>query len=337
MTFEEIIQQIESGKYAPIYFLHGEEPFFIDQIEEAIDRRVLTDAEKGFNHTILYGKDVDHLQLLDTLRRFPMMSQYQVVILREAQEMRSLAEIVGYIEKPMPTTVFVICHKYKKLDARTKFGKAVATKALVFESKKLYDNQIADWITKSVRSKKRSIDPAAAALLGEYLGTDLAKVQNELDKLFLNLPAGTAITADHIQQFVGISKEFNIFELQKALAGRDLPKIARIQQNFESNIKRNPLIGTIAGLFNFFSKVFQLHELQAQGKSENEILKSLDLRSEWFLRDYRLAARNFSKGQVENVISLLRQFDLRSKGVETDTTSTGDEALQKELFFRILN
>ncbi len=338
MTFEEIIQNIKAKKFAPIYFLHGEEPFFIDKIEEAVDAAVLSEAEKGFNQTLLYGKDVDAIQLLDYLRRYPMMSQYQVVILREAQEMKNLADLTSYAENPMPTTVFVVCHKYKKIDGRTKFAVALGkSKSVVFESKKLYDNQVADWISKYCKSKKRQIEPAAAALLSEYLGADLAKVSNELDKIFLNLPEGKTISPDHVQQFVGISKDYNIFELQKAFATRDLPKIAQISKYFEANIKKNPLIVTISGLFNFFSKTFQLQELQAQRKSETEILKALELRSEWFLRDYRAATSNFSKPQLENIISQLRRYDLRSKGVETDTTNNGDEQLMKELFFKILN
>lgn len=338
MTYEEILKDIRARNFAPIYFLHGEEPFFMDKIEEALEATVLPEAEKGFNQTILYGKDVDHLTLLDYLRRYPMMSQFQVVILREAQEMKGLTELVGYAENPMPTTVFVVCHKHKKLDLRTKFGKAISSgKAVVFESKRLYDNQIPDWISGFCKSKKLAIEPPAAALLAEYLGTDLAKISNELDKLALNLPAGTTVTAAHVQQFVGISKDYNVFELQKAIATRDMAKVARIQQYFEANIRRNPLIATISSLFNFFSKVYMLHSLRAKGASEPEILKEMDLRSEWFLRDYKAAAGNFSASKTVEIIGLLRQYDLRSKGVDTDTTNTGEEELMKELFFKIMH
>ena len=207
MSYDDIVRDVRAGKFQPVYFLHGEEPFHIDRIEEAIDRHALSEAEKGFNQSILYGKDVDHLTLLDYLRRYPMMSERQVVILREAQEMKALGELAGYVENPMPSTVFVVCHKHKKYDMRSKLGKALSAKGLVFESKKLYDNQVPDWIAGYCKTQKRGIEPAAAVLLAEYLGADLAKISNELDKLALNLPGGAAITPAHIQEYIGISKD----------------------------------------------------------------------------------------------------------------------------------
>lgn len=336
MTFEEILRDISNNKIAPVYFLHGEEPYFIDQIETAIETNVLSEAEKGFNQSVLYGKDVDHLVLLDYLRRYPMMSERQVVILREAQEMKGLTELASYLENPMLSTVFVVCHKHKKVDLRTKMGKALQGKnVLLFESKKLYDNQVPDWIAGYCKSKKLTVEPSAAALLAEYLGADLARIANELDKLVLNLPAGTAVTPVHVQEYVGISKDYNVFELQKAFALRDLPKIARIREHFAANIRKNPLIVTISSLFAYFSKVYMLHALK--GSSDAEILKALDLRSDWFLKEYKIAANNYTPAQTVRVISLLKEYDLRSKGVDTDTTNTGDEELMKELFWKILN
>jgi DNA polymerase-3 subunit delta len=336
MTFDEILRDIHTRHFQPLYFLHGEEPFFIDQIADAVEANVLAEAEKSFNQSILYGKEVDHLTLLDSLRRFPMMSERQVVILREAQEMKSLAELVSYMENPMPSTVFVVCHKHKKVDLRTKFGKALQGKNVVlFESKKLYDNQVADWTSSYCKTKKLSVEPSAAILLAEYLGTDLAKIANELDKLSLNLPVGTAVTRAHVQEYVGISKDYNVFELQKAFALRDLPKIARIREHFAANIRKNPLIVTVSSLFAYFSKVYMLHSLK--GSSDAELLKTLDLRSDWFLKEYKIAANNYSPAQTAQVISLLKEYDLRSKGVETDTTNTGDEELMKELFWKIIN
>ena len=335
MNFDDILRDIKAGKFSPIYFLHGEEPYFIDRIEEAVDRHALSEGEKGFNQTVLYGKDVDHLTLLDYLRRYPMMSERQVVILREAQEMKSLGELAGYFEKPMPSTVFVVCHKHKKYDMRTKLGKVLASKALVFESKKLYDNQVPDWIAAFCRAKKRSIEMPAAELIAEYLGADLAKVANELDKLALNLPAETTITANHVQEYIGISKDYNVFELQRAFALRDLAKIARIQQYFAANIRKNPLIVTIASLHAYFTKVYMLHFLQTAGDAE--MSKALDLRSDFFLKEYKLAARNYPLQQTEYILHVLREYDLRAKGVDTDTTNTGDEELMKEMFFKILH
>ncbi len=336
MTFEEILRDIQARRFQPIYFLHGEEPFFIDKIADAVEAEALSEAEKGFNQSILYGKDADHLSLLDTLRRYPMMSERQVVILREAQEMKSLAELVSYVGNPMPSTIFVVCHKHKKVDLRTKFGKALQGKNVaLFESKKLYDNQVADWISGYCKTKKLAVEPSAAALLAEYLGTDLAKIANELDKLALNLPPGTAINAAHVQEYVGISKDYNVFELQKAFALRDTAKIARIREHFAANIRKNPLIVTVSSLFAYFSKVFMLHSLK--GSSDAELVKALDLRSDWFLKEYKIAAGNYSPTQTAHIISLLKEYDLRSKGVDTDTTNTGDEELMKELFWKMLN
>ncbi|MFN0014752.1 MAG: DNA polymerase III subunit delta [Saprospiraceae bacterium] len=335
MTYDDILRDIKAGKFSPIYFLHGEEPYFIDQIEAAVDRHALSDGEKGFNQTVLYGKDVEHLTLLDYLRRYPMMSERQVVILREAQEMKSLGELVSYFEKPMPTTVFVVCYKYKKYDMRTKLGKTLGAKSLVFESKKLYDNQVPDWITGYCRAKKQSIETAAAVLVAEYLGNDLAKVANELDKVALNLPADSTVTTALVQEFIGISKDYNVFELQRAFALLDLPKIARIQQHFAANIRKNPLIVTVSSLHAYFSKVYMLHFLH--GNSDADMSKALDLRSDFFLKEYKLAAKNYPLQQTEHILYLLREYDLRSKGVNTDTTNTGDEELMKELFFKMLH
>lgn len=333
---EEILRDIRSGKFAPVYFLHGEEPFFIDKIAEAVEDSALPEAERGFNQTVLYGKEVDHLTLLDYLRRYPMMSERQVVILREAQEMKGLAELASYMEKPMPTTVFVVCHKHKKFDMRTKMGKSLGNgKNVVFESKKLYDNQVADWVTGYCRSRKLGIENPAAALLAEYLGTDLARIANELDKLVLNLKPGATITPANVQDFVGISKEYNVFELQKAFALRDAAKVARIRDYFAANIRKNPLIVTISSLFAYFSKVYMLHSLR--GSPDAEVLKALDLRSDWFLKEYKLAATNYSPSQTIAIISLLKTYDLRSKGVDTDTTNTGEEELMKEMFWKIMN
>ena len=336
MSSDEILRDIKAKRFFPVYFLHGEEPFFIDQVAEAVEAHALPEAEKGFNQTVLYGKDVDNITLLDYLRRYPMMSERQVVILREAQEMKGLTELTAYLENPMPSTVFVVCHKHKKVDSRTKFGKALQGKNIVLlESKKLYDNQIADWISAYCKTHHLQIDAAAAGLMAEYLGADLSRISNELEKLTLNLPKGTTISTGHVQEYVGISKDYNVFELQKALAQRDQAKVSRIQQYFAANIRKNPLIVTISSLYAYFSKVYMLHSLK--NAPDAEVLKSLDLRSDWFLKEYRVAANNYSPSQTIAVISLLNEYDLRSKGVNNDNTSTGEEELMKELFWRILH
>lgn len=332
---QDILRDIASRKFAPVYFLHGEESFFIDKIEDTLDKHVLSEAEKGFNQTIVYGKDIDPVTLLDSLRRYPMMSERQVVILREAQDMKNIGELLTYIEQPMPSTVFVVCFKHKKYDMSTKLGKALKAKAVVFEAKKLYDNQVPDWISSHCRSHNLQIDAKAAALMAEYLGTDLSKIDNEISKLAINLPKGSTINTNHIQEYIGISKDYNVYELQKAFAGRETSKIARIRQYFEANIRKNPLIVTISSLHSFYTKVYMLHFLK--NNSDAEKVKLLDLRSDWFLKDYKLAAGHYSLQQTENVLALLRDYDLRSKGVDTDLTHTGEEELMKELFWKILN
>lgn len=341
MTFDDILRDARAGKFAPVYLLHGEEPFFIDKIEAAIEANALPEAEKSFNQTVLYGRDVDPLALLDYLRRYPMMSERQLVILREAQEMKGLSDLLGYLENPMPTTVFVACYKHKKYDLNTKFGKALKAHAVVFESKRLYDNQLPDWIAGYCKSQKLAIEPAAAGLLAEYLGADLAKVANELDKLALNLPSGAAVTVAHVQEYVGISKDYNVFELQKALATRDLAKVARIEQYFAANARRNPFIVTLSSLYNFFSKVYALHFVR--NASEAEQVKTLDLRSEWFLKDYKAAAGHYSLEKTGAIIGFLREYDLRAKGVNPDapdpdrSDNTDETALMRELFWKILH
>ncbi|MBK8557225.1 MAG: DNA polymerase III subunit delta [Lewinellaceae bacterium] len=335
MSFDEILRDVRAGKFQPIYFLHGEEPFFIDRLEAEIEAHALSEGEKSFNQSILYGKEVEPLVLLDYLRRYPMMSERQVVILREAQEMKGLSDLMGYVEQPMASTVFVVCFKHKKFDLNTKFGKALKNKVLLFESKRLYDNQLPDWLVSYAKSKSLKLEPAAVNMLAEYLGTDLAKVANEIDKLALNLPSGASVTPAHVQEYVGISKDYNVYELQKAFAFRDRQKVARIQLYFIANSKKNPFIVTIASLHAFFSKVYMLHFLK--GKPDAEAVKALGLRSEWFLKDYKAAMPNYSFAQLVKILSILREYDLRSKGVDTDTTNTGEEELMKEMFWKILN
>lgn len=333
MTYEELIRSIRSRQFASIYFFHGEEPFFIDRLEQAIEENVLPEAERGFNQAILYGKDIEPLTLLDYVRRYPMMSERQVVVLREAQEMRNIAELLAYVENPMPTTVLVLSYKHKKYDMNTKFGKALKKHAEVFESKKLYDNQLPDWITSYAKLHKLAFDQPATALLAEYLGADLSRVANEIDKLAINLPPGSTITAQHVQDYVGISKDYNVYELQKALGMRDMAKVARIQAYFAANIRKNPLIVTIGSLYTYFSKVYMLHWLR--GQSDAEMVKTLELRSDWFLKEYKLAANFYQAAQAAAVLHLLKEYDLRSKGI--NNIGAGEEELMKELFFKILH
>lgn len=323
--------------------MQGGESYFIDTIADYIEANALTEAEKGFNQTILYGKDTDSMTVVDNARRYPMMAQRQLVMLKEAQEMSTIQQLLSYVEKPSPTTVLVICHKHKKLKMNTKLGKALKKNAVVLESKALYDNQIADWIVGYLKEKKLTITPQAAELTAEYLGTKLDKVANELDKLAINVPAGTQITDKHIEENIGISREYNIFELQRALAQRDVLKSNRIVNYFISNPRKNPLVLVIGTVYNFFSKVYMYHFVK--NEHESVILKKLGLRSNWFLKEYRAAAGKYPLPYVERVLAILKEYDLRSKGIHLSEGTADKEMgemtpqaeLLKEMVWKILH
>lgn len=335
LEFDHVLKELKSKQYHPIYFLHGQESYFIDEIAHYIEKNVLTESERAFNQTILYGKDVDHLAILDTARRYPMMSSRQVVLLKEAQDMKTLSELLSYIEKPMESTILVICHKHKRYNFNSKFGKALKKNALVFESKPLYDNQVPGWISIYLKGKKLKITPKAAELIAEYLGTDLSKVANELDKLAINLPPGTEVNDQHIEAHIGISKDYNIFELQRALGQRDVLKANRIINYFAANPRKNPMPVLIGALYSYFSKVYMYHE--AKKLPEKELLSTLQLRSNFFLKEYRATARNFPPAQAEKAITLLKEYDLKSKGVGYNSTGKPEGELMKELVWRLLH
>ena len=335
MTFPQILNDLKKKLYRPIYFLHGSESYFIDSISDYIEENVLSESEKSFNQAILYGRDVDHLAVIDNARRYPMMAERQVVIVKEAQEMKDLKELEKYVQNPMPTTLLVICHKHKSFNVNTKFGKLLQEKGVVFDAKKLYDNQIPEWIQDYLKHLRLRITPPAADLLAEYLGTDLSLIAHELDKLSLHLEPGTEVTAEHVEEHVGISREYNIFELQKALSQHNMPKISRIVQNFIANPKRNPFIMIVASLAGFFTKVYQLHFLK--NAPDGEVQKKLGLRSSYALREYRSAVRYFPLAKTEQIISILQEYDMMAKGVDFNTTGKEDGELLKELIWKILN
>jgi len=335
VTFEQIVGSIKKREFKPIYFLHGTESYFIDAISDLIEDQLLTESEKAFNQLLLYGKDANHLDVIDQARRYPMMSRFQLVLLKEAQDMRSLKELEGYIATPTPTTVLVICHKHKKLNLNSAFGKKLKANAVVLESNPLYDNQVPDWIVKYLKGKKLSITPPAASIVAEYLGTDLSKVVNELDKLAINLAPGSEVTPREVELHIGISKDYNVFELQRAITQRDILKANRIVQYFSANPKKGPMQLVVSSLYNFFSKVYMLHFLR--NLSDQEVLKLLNLRSAWFLKEYRLAARNFNKLKTEQMIDILKDYDLKSKGVGFNSTGKADGTLLKEMVWKLLH
>jgi len=333
LTYDQILQSLKARNFAPVYFLHGKEAYFIDQISDYIERNVLTEGERAFNQTILYGKDTEFQGVRDIVSRYPMMAERQVVILKEAQEMKSLTELAGYLEKPVPTTILVICFKHKKLDGRTKFAQLLKKNATVYESKPIYDNQVAGWIIDHLKKKKLEISNNAAQLMADYLGTDLSKIDNELDKLAINLPSGSKVTIQHVQENIGISKDFNVFELQKALGLRQTAKANQIINYFIANPKQNNIIMVISSLYSYFSKLFLLHHLR--GATDQQVLKTLSIGSAYFLKEYKAAVRHYPYGKIRQIIGLLSEYDLRAKGVDNHSTDHG--ALMKELVFKILH
>lgn len=332
MTFEEIISNLQKKIYHPIYFLMGEETYFIDKISDYISDNVLTEAEKGFNQTILYGKDLEPSTIMDNARRFPMMANHQVIIVREAQNIRKIEDMEPYVRNPLNSTILVINYKYKTLDKRKTFPKLIDQKGILFESKKIYDNQLPAWISSYLKNQKYTVSPQAAAMISEYLGADLSKVANELDKLIISLPAGTQITPDHIEKNIGISKEFNVYELHNALGERDLLKANRIINYFGDNPSDNAAPKVISSLFGYFSKLLTYQFLE--DKSQNNVASVLQIHP-FFVKTYVSAAKNYNIKKLVEIVSILREYDMKSKGWGNVSATPAD--LQKEMIYRILH
>lgn len=329
----QIVASIQKKEIKPIYFLMGEEPYYIDRISDFIAENVLTEEERGFNQMTLYGRDTNIDEIVSNAKRFPMMAEYQVVIVKEAQDLsRTIEKLVDYAENPQPSTVLVMCYKYKKIDKRKKLHKTLAKTGVIFESKKLYENQVGDWISKTLKSRGYSISPKASQMLVEFLGTDLGKIDNELQKLQLICEKGSNITPEIIEENIGISKDFNNFELRKAIGLKDSQRAHRIVNYFAQNPKDNPLVMTISLLFAFFSQVLQYHGLP--DKSKGSVAKQLKV-NPYFVNDYVVAARNYPMKKASRAISLLQEADVKSKGVGANNIPQGD--LLKELLVKIMN
>ncbi|MGJ8745008.1 DNA polymerase III subunit delta [Polaribacter sp.] len=327
-----IVSDIKKGNIQPIYFLMGEEPYYIDKISDYIEETVLDEAEKGFNQQVMYGRDATIEDIVSAAKRYPMMAERQVLIVKEAQDLsRTIEKLVGYAENPQPTTVLVLNYKYKKLDKRKKLYKAIAKSGMIYESKKLYENQVTDWIRKVLSGKSYKIEPKASQMLVEFLGTDLSKISNELDKLMLILPKETIINDQHIEDNIGISKDFNNFELRKAVGEKNVVKSNRIINYFAENPKNNPLVMTISLLNNFFTQLLMFHGLQ--DKSKSTVAKTLGVNL-YFVDEYFSAARNYPMRKVAQVIAFLRDADVKSKGVGANQSQ---KDILKELLFKILH
>ena len=332
MNFEQILNDLKNKIYYPVYFLAGEESYYIDEISDFIEDHVLTDVEKEFNQTVIYGRETDVLSIISNAKRYPMMANYQVVIVKEAQEIKNIDELLPYIESPLDSTLLVINYKYKKIDKRKSFFKQVDKKGVLFESKKLYDNKIAAWINNYVKEKGYEITPKACAMLTEFLGTNLSKVVNEISKLIINVPEKAIINDELVERNIGISKDFNIFELQNAIGTRNVLKANQIANYFAANPKENPLVKTVTILFGYFSKLMIFHQLK--DKSRNNVASALSI-NPFFVQDYQVAAKNYSLQKLISIIALLKEYDLKSKGVNNISTSDGE--LLKELLFKILH
>jgi len=329
----QLVTDIKNGKLHPIYFLMGEESYYIDKISKFIETSILSEEEKGFNQMVLYGRDVSVEDIVGQAKRYPMMAEHQVVIVKEAQDLsRTIEKLVDYVEQPQPTTILVINYKYKTIDKRKKLYKALKKAGVIFESKKLYDNQIADWIRRVLSGNNYTISPKAAQMLAEFLGTDLSKISNELDKLKIILPEGTQITPEHIEQNIGISKDYNNFELQKAVGAKDVLKANQIIKYFGENPKDNPMVVTVSLLYSFFSKLLHLHGLH--DKSPRSVASSLKI-NPYFANEYIAATRNYPMKKVSGIIATLREFDVKSKGVGSNAVKQGD--LLKEMIVRIMS
>ena len=330
---KKIVTDIKNKKFRPIYFLMGEEAYYIDNISKYIETNVLSEEEKGFNQMVLYGRDVSVEDIVGQAKRYPMMAEYQVVVVKEAQDLsRTIEKLVSYAKNPQETTILVINYKYKTIDKRKKLYKTLKKTGVIFESKKLYENQVADWIRRVLSGKNYTISPKASQMLAEFLGTDLSKISNELDKLKIILPEGTQITPEHIEENIGISKDYNNFELQNAVGARDVLKANKIIKYFGENPKDNPMIVTVSLLYSFFSKLLHLHGLN--DKSPRSVASALKI-NPYFSNQYIDAARNYPMRKVSAIIAILREFDVKGKGVGANAIPQGD--LLKEMMVRIMN
>ena len=334
-TFEEICRDIVAGNFQPVYVLMGEEPFFIDKITDLLVDNVLKEEERDFNQIIMYGVDVDAATIINAARRFPMMSKYQLVVVREAQLVHDIELLTNYVKNPLQSTVLVVNYKYKTLDRRKSLATATEKVGVLFDSKKVPDYKMPGFITSLMQQRSISIDPKAAQMLSDFLGNNLSRLSKELDKLALVLPEGASkrITPELVEQNIGISKEYNNFELIKAIATKDVLKANRIAQYFEKNQKNNPIQMTLPVIFNYFSNLMICY--YTKDKSEAGLMSALGLRGSFQLKDYTLGLRNYSAMKVFNLISEIRMTDARSKGVDNSSASGPD--LLKELLYKILH
>lgn len=331
MSASKIISDLKKGNVKAVYWLEGEEEFFIDEVMNYAEKNILTESEAGFNLTVFYGRDTQWADVVNACRRYPMFSERQVVLLKEAQAMRDIEKLETYIENPLSSTLLFVSYKNKKVDGRTRLAKLLKEKATVLSTKKLYESELPEWTQELVRSKGFTINNKALFLLIDHIGNDLSRMSNEIDKLALNLGERKSITEDDIEKYIGVSKDFNVFELQQALATRDLYKAIRIIQYFEANPKAAPLQLVFPSLYNFFSKVLMIHSVPS--KDEKGLASAIGVHS-FFVKDYIQASRRFNASQLEQIILLLHEYNLKSIGI--NDAGTEDALLLKEMAVKMI-
>jgi DNA polymerase III subunit delta len=331
LSAEQIILDWKRKIFKPVYWLEGEEEYFINEVVDFAEHHLLPEEEKAFNLSVFYGKDADWAEVVNACRRYPMFAERQVVLLKEAQQMRDIAKLEPYILQPLLSTVFVVSYKDKKVDGRSKLAKGLKEKGELLSTKKMYDNQLPEWISGLLHTKGITINQKALSLLIDHIGNDLVRIKSEIEKIQINLGTRKTIHEDDVENFVGISKEYNAFELQAALVRKDLSKAFRIVQYFESNPKAAPIQLVLPALYSFFSKVYMIFGIP--GPDEKTTAAALGV-SPFFVKDYLLAAKNYGFSGTENALLLLHQYNLKSVGV--GSTNVEDGSLMKELIVKLI-
>ena len=331
MLANTIISDWKKGSFKPVYWLEGEEEYFIDKVMKYAENNILSESETGFNLSVFYGKDADWAAVINACRRYPMLAAKQVVLLKEAQQMRDIDRLEAYIENPLTSTIFVVSYKEKKVDGRTRLAKLLKEKGVVLTTKKLYENQLPEWTEELIEAKELSISQKALVLLVDHIGNDLSRIENEIDKIAINLGKRKNITETDVEQYVGVSKDFNVFELQTALAGKNLSKAIRIIQYFEANPKAAPIQLILPSLYAFFSKVFMIYGLNT--RDEKTIASSLGINA-FFIKDYLRTTTMYSYAEIEKLLLLLSDYNLKSIGI--NSTGTSDASLLKEMVVKMI-
>ncbi len=331
-TYQSILHDLHNGRYAPVYLFDGEEDFFIDELTDYIEEHSLDEAGKAFDLVILYGKDVDGMLVVDEAKRFAMMGNRRVIIVKEAQQLKNIEALLDYIKNPVPNNILVLAHKHKKMDGKKTITKQLRQKHVYLESKKLYDNQIPPWITNHLKAFGYHIEPKAALMLAEFVGSNLSRLNNELKKLMLVVSKSSNITPDDIEKNIGVSKDYNNFEFISALAHKDVLKANKIVKYFSQNPKKNPVVVTNSLMYSYFSKMLIVHA--TPDKNEYNLAKALGT-STYGVRDHVVGMRHYSLNKTVRIIGYLAELDVKSKGV--DNVSTNEYDLLRECVFKILH